>query len=119
MLEGSRAFDIIWGAATAAACLIPAAIVLTRWFFRRLPSVFGADIDPQRRLEGAWGVFGMFMGSTNFGCRSVRHGHLPGVHEAFALITLTYVIVLGPPAARLVVAWLRAQSVAGPLRRSA
>ncbi|MGP6158425.1 MAG: hypothetical protein ACLPYS_13130 [Vulcanimicrobiaceae bacterium] len=119
MLEGSRAFDITWGTLTAAACLVPAAIVLTRWFRRGLPSVFGAATDPRRRLEGAWGVFGMVMGSTNFGCRFVRHGHLPGVHEGYALITLTYLVVVGPPVARVVASWLRAPAVNGFLRRSA
>ncbi len=81
--------------------------------------MFGRAIDPQRRLEGAWGLFGMFMGSTNIGCRFVHHGHLPGVHEAFALITLTYVMVLGPPVARVVASWLRAPAAAVSLRRSA
>jgi hypothetical protein len=119
MLEGSRTFDIIWGTATAAACLVPAAIVLTRWLWRGLPSVFGRAIDPRRMLEAAWGVFGMFMGSTNIGCRFARHGHLPGVHEAFGLITLTYLVVLGPPVARLVASWLRAPAAAAALRRSA
>lgn len=99
MLEGTRSFDIIWGSVTATICLALGAWVLFSWLRERgtgAPSIFGAAVDPTRRLQFAWGIFTMMMGGTNFGCRYIDHAYLDGVHEGFFALTLLVVAVLLP-----------------------
>ena len=104
MLEGSRTFDIVWGSVTATICFALGAWVLFAWLRERgsgLPSMFGAAVDPQRKLMFAWGRFAMIMGGTNFGCRYIDHAYLEGVHEGFFALTLLVVGIDLPAMLRL------------------
>jgi hypothetical protein len=99
MLEGSRAFDIIWGTVAGGACFAVGLTVLFAWVAQRranAASIFGARIDPGSGLQLAWGIFAMAMGGTNVGCRYVDHHYLSGVHEGFFALTLLVMIVLVP-----------------------
>ncbi|MBD5634518.1 MAG: hypothetical protein IAI49_08585 [Candidatus Eremiobacteraeota bacterium] len=99
MLEGSRSFDIVWGSVTGTFCFAIGACVLAMWLRERgrgTPSMFGAAVDPERKLMFAWGIFAMMMGGTNFGCRYIDHAYLEGVHEGFFALTLLVTIVLVP-----------------------
>ena len=99
MLEGSRAFDIAWGTATASVCFAIGACVVAHWvrgWRGQGPSVFGAGVDPKRRLELAYGAFALAMGGTNVGCRYIAHNYLEGVHEGYAALTVVVVAVLVP-----------------------
>jgi hypothetical protein len=99
MFEGSRSFDIIWGSVTGTLCMALGAWVLFTWLRERgtgTPSIFGAAVDPDRRLYFAWAIFAMMMGGTNFGCRYIDHRYLEGVHEGFFALTLLVVAVLLP-----------------------
>ena len=87
MFEGSRAFDIAWGAATGTLCFALGTFVIVRWLVARHgngPSLFGSAVDPKRRLHLAYGIAAMGMGGTNYGCRFIDHRYLSGVHEGFA-----------------------------------
>lgn len=97
MLEGSRAFELAWGAITGTICFALGTIVIVRWLSARrsgAASLFGRAVDPQRRLHLAYGIFAMGMGGTNYGCRFIDHRYLEGVHEGFAAITLVVVVLL-------------------------
>jgi hypothetical protein len=97
MLDGSRTFEIVWGAVTGSICFALGTIVIVRWLSaRRLgsASMFGAAIDPKRRLHLAYGIFAMAMGGTNYGCRFIDHRYLEGVHEGFAAITFVVIVLL-------------------------
>jgi hypothetical protein len=95
-LEGDRTFGLIYGLTTGGLCLA-LAIPLLYWV---LPghkrSFFGARIDPEYRLQLAYGIFCMAMAFTDIGCRAIPHGHLAAVHPAFFLMTLVLVIALAP-----------------------
>lgn len=95
-LEGSRAFDIAWGTATGCLCLSVA--IPTLWWIlpRSARRIFPASVDPGMRLQFAWGIFGMFMAFTNFGCRYIDHRYLEGVHEGFFALTVVVLAVLAP-----------------------
>jgi hypothetical protein len=95
-LEGDRAFDLIWGAATGAISLAIAAPMLWWWLPKHRRSVFGTAIDPAYRLQLAYGLFGMAMFGTDFFCRFIPHGFLAYVHPTFAAITLLLLVGLGP-----------------------
>jgi hypothetical protein len=97
MLEGSRAFEIAWGAITGTICFTLGTIVIVRWLAARrsgAASIFGRAVDPHRRLQLAYGIFAMGMGGTNYGCRFIDHRYLEGVHEGFAAITFVVVALL-------------------------
>ena len=99
MLEGSRAFDIAWGTVTGSLCFMLGAIVVAHWvrgWHARGTSLFGAAVDPKRRLELAYGAFALAMGGTNMGCRYIAHNYLAAVHEGYAALTLVAVAVLVP-----------------------
>ena len=105
MLEGSRAFDIAWGTTTAVVCFTLGAVVIWSWVVLRRTngrSIFGRALDPGRGLQLAWGIFAMGMSGTNVGCRYIDHRYLSGVHEGFFALTLLVVVVLAPPAVRIV-----------------
>jgi hypothetical protein len=95
-IEGSRAFDIAFGAATAAACLSVA--IPTLWWV--LPKsrvwLFSKTIDRNQGLQIAYGIFCMAMAFTDALCRTIPHAYLPGVHPAFFLTTILIVFGLGP-----------------------
>lgn len=105
MLEGSRAFDIGWGFISGSVCLALGVLIVTWWLRGRrsgMPSMFGTAVDPQRRLQLAYGIFALVMGFTNYGCRFIDHRYLAGVHEGYFALTLATVVVLASPlAARL------------------
>ena len=97
MLDGSRAFELAWGAVAGTLCFALGTIVIVRWLAARrsgAPSLFGSAVDPQRRLHLAYGIFAMGMGGTNYGCRFIDHRYLSGVHEGFAAITFVVVALL-------------------------
>jgi hypothetical protein len=95
-IEGSRTFDLSWGFATAALCLAIGIPILWWSLPQHRRSFFGATIDPQYRLQVAYGVFCLAMACTNFGCRAIPHDDLPLVHPTFFLITVAIVFGLGP-----------------------
>jgi hypothetical protein len=95
-LEGDRTFGLIYGLTTGGLCLA-LAIPLLYWV---LPghkrSFFGPRIDPEYRLQLAYGIFCMAMAFTDIGCRAIPHGQLALVHPAFFLMTLALVVALAP-----------------------
>jgi hypothetical protein len=97
-MEGSRAFDVTWGLVTAAICLALAVPMLWWWLPEHRRSFFGTAVDPQYRLQLAYGLFCMAMVGTNVGCRAIPHDDLPFVHPAFFLITVALVAGLAPRA---------------------
>ncbi len=112
MLEGSRAFDIVWGTVFGAACFTVGIATLWSWVDEhrvRGTSIFGRSLDPGRGLQLAWGIFAMAMGGTNIGCRYVPHNYLLDVHEGFFGLTLLVFVVLVPrlPLVRRAAAGLR------------
>lgn len=100
MLEGSRAFDVTWGAVTGSLCFAIGIAMIAMWVRARAgrgESLFGARVDPGRGLHLAWAAFALAMGGTNMGCRFIDHNLLVGVHEGFFALTLVVYAVLGPP----------------------
>jgi hypothetical protein len=95
-MEGSRAFDIGWGLATAALSLAPAIPILWWWLPDHRRSFFGTQVDPSYRLQLGYGLFGAAMAGTNIGCRAIPHDDLGVVHPVFFLITVALVVGLGP-----------------------
>jgi hypothetical protein len=95
-LEGDRAFSLIYGFTTGGLCLA-LAIPLLWWVLPgRERSFFGAQIDPEYRLQLAYGIVCMAMAFTDIGCRAIPHGPLMLVHPAFFAITLLLVLAIGP-----------------------
>jgi len=117
MLEGSRAFDMAWGALSGGLCFAIGIALIAAWVRARSgtgESIFGAPVDPSRRLHFAWAVFALGMGGTNVGCRFIDHHLLVGVHEGFFALTLVLHAVLAP---RLIARALRTRrhaSLTGP-----
>lgn len=95
-LEGSRAFSIGYGLATGAACLALAVPMLWWCLPAHRRSFFGPRIDPQYRLQLAYGIFAMAMAFTDVGCRAIPHDRLALVHPTFFLMTVVLVAGLGP-----------------------
>lgn len=95
-MEGSRLFDEAWGLVAAAVCL--AVAVPTLWWF--LPehrrAFFPRAVDPNYRLQLGYGLFGMAMAGTNFGCRFIPHAALEAVHPTFFAITVVLALSLAP-----------------------
>jgi hypothetical protein len=104
LLEGDRAFDLIWGTASGAIALALAVPLLWWWLPKHRRSVFGAAIDPSYRLQLAYGLFAMAMFGTNFFCRFIPHGYLEYVHPTFAAITVLLLLGLGPRLAYMALA---------------
>ncbi len=99
MFEGSRAFDIAWGAVTGGLCFAIGIAMIAWWVRARASgeaSVFGARVDPGRGLHLAWAAFALAMGGTNIGCRFIDHHPLAAVHEGFFALTLVVYAVLAP-----------------------
>jgi hypothetical protein len=100
-IEGDRTFGIIYGLVTGGLCLA-LAVPLLYWYLpatRR--SFFGTAIDPQYRLQLAYGIFCMAMAFTDIGCRAIPHGNLEFVHPAFFLMTVLLVVTIGPRILRM------------------
>ncbi len=99
MLEGSRAFDITWGALTGGLCFAIGFVMIAQYVrahYGRGASLFGARVDPGRGLHLAWTAFALGMGGTNVLCRAIDHLELAGVHEGFFVLTLLAYAVLLP-----------------------
>ncbi|HEY0615138.1 MAG TPA: hypothetical protein VGC96_10875 [Candidatus Elarobacter sp.] len=95
-IEGSRAFDLAWGLITGAFCLALAIPILWWSLPEHRRAFFGAAVDPDGRLQLAYGLFCMAMAGTNVGCRAIPHDDLPFVHPAFFSITVALLAALGP-----------------------
>ncbi len=95
-IEGTRAFDVIWGTATAAILFLIGWNVLYWWQPQHRVRIFSPSVDPTMRLQFYWGLLAMGMAGTNIGCRYIPHAFLESVHIGFAFITLTITLVLGP-----------------------
>ncbi len=100
MLEGSRAFDMAWGAVTGGLCFAIGIAMIAWWVRARATgtaSIFGNHVDPGRGLHLAWAAFALAMGGTNIGCRFIDHNPLAAVHEGFFVLTLIVYAMLAPP----------------------
>jgi hypothetical protein len=95
-LEGDRTFSLVYGLTTGGLCLALAIPILYWVLPGRERSFFGARIDPENRLQVAYGIFCMAMAFTDIGCRAIPHGPLAFVHPAFFLLTLVLVVTLAP-----------------------
>jgi hypothetical protein len=95
-LEGDRTFSLIYGFVTGGLCLAVAIPILWWVLPASRRSFFGPRIDPESRLQVAYGILCMAMAFTDVGCRAIPHGPLPYVHPAFFFMTLVLVAVLGP-----------------------
>ena len=95
-IEGSRGFDLAWGAISALVCLALAVPILWWWLPEHRRSFFGPVVDPRFRLQLAYGLFCMAMAGTNLGCRAIPHDDLPLVHPTFFLITAVLTVAFAP-----------------------
>jgi hypothetical protein len=95
-IEGTRTFNVIFGAVTSAICLGVA--VPTLWWV--LPAhrrwLFSPNVDRNQGVQLAYGIFCMAMAFTDALCRGIPHGPLPWVHPAFFLTTILIGAGLGP-----------------------
>jgi hypothetical protein len=95
-IEGSRTFNILFGATTAGVCLLVAVPILwwvlprhRRWFFSR-------GVDRHQRIQLAYGLFCMSMAFTDALCRFIPHKPLASVHPAFFSTTVLIALGIGP-----------------------
>jgi hypothetical protein len=106
-MEGTRSFDIAFGAITSLACLSIA--VPTLWWV--LPNyavwLFSPAIDRNRYLQLAYGIFAMAMAFTDALCRFIPHPLFAWVHPAFFATTVIIALGMGPRVAYLVVREVR------------
>jgi hypothetical protein len=100
-IEGSRSFNIFFGATTAGICLLVAVPILwwvlpqhRRWFFSR-------GVDRHQRIQLAYGIFCMSMAFTDALCRFIPHPPLEWVHPAFFYTTVLVAFGIGPRVAYL------------------
>lgn len=94
-IEGNRLFSIVFGTIMSGSCF--AVAVPTLWWFlpRQRIWIFPQELDPKRRWQFWFGMFGMGMAFTNALCRYIPHGDLGIVHPVFFLTTIAYVLFLG------------------------
>jgi len=95
-LEGSRTFSIVFGAVTSAACLSLAVPILWWVLPGRKRRLFRYSVDPERRLQLAFGILCMSMAFTDALCRFIPHRPLGFTHPAFFITTVSLVLFLGP-----------------------
>jgi len=95
-IEGSRAFELTWGITAMCVCLLVAVPTLWWWLPEHRRRFFPPSVDPNYRLQLAYGIFAMAMAFTNLGCRIIPHADLPMVHPTFFLISLALVVGLAP-----------------------
>ena len=95
-MEGARAFEVLWGLVAGSVCFVLGFSILWWWLPAHRRSLFGARIDPQWRLQLAYGLFCLAMAATNVLCRAIPHAELPYVHPTYAAITLALVVGLAP-----------------------
>lgn len=112
-LEGSPAFDVLFGTLTGAACLALAIPILWWVLPKSRRRLFSERIDPHQYLQLAYGIFCMSMAFTDMLCRFIPHRPLGWVHPSFFLTTVALVAFLGP---QLAVVAFRGRT--SPLRAS-
>jgi hypothetical protein len=113
-IEGTRTFNIMFGALTSAVCFSIA--VPTLWWVlpRYAKWIFPPELDRNRYIQLAYGIFCMAMAFTDALCRFIPHAILPWVHPAFFVTTVIIAIGLGPRVAYLVVRdWRRGRHPLG------
>jgi hypothetical protein len=108
-IEGSRSFDVAFGAVTSATCLLVAVPILWWGVAKKKVWLFSPEIDPHQRLQLAYGVFVMAMAFTDALCRFIPHGPLSWVHPAFFITTLIIAAGLGPRVAYLILREFRSR----------
>jgi hypothetical protein len=112
-IEGSRTFNVVFGALTAAVCF--AVAIPTLWWVvpKHKLWLFSRRVDRCRRIQLAYGLFCMSMAWTDAGCRFFPHAPLPWVHPAFFITTVLIGIGLGPRVIYLILRERRIARAAG------
>ncbi len=95
-IEGSRPFDIIFGATTSAVCLFCAVPILWWILPRTRLWLFSKTVDRNQGIQLAYGIFCMSMAFTDALCRFIPHDPLEWVHPAFFLTTIIIALGIGP-----------------------
>jgi hypothetical protein len=95
-IEGTRTFNVLFGAVTAAICFSVAIPILWWVLPKHRTWFFSPDVDCNQGIQLAYGLFCMSMAFTDALCRFKPHEPLPGVHPAFFLTTLIIAMALGP-----------------------
>lgn len=100
-IEGTRTFNIIFGATTSALCLAVAVPILWWVLPKHRVRLFPLDVDRNQGIQLAYGIFCMAMAFTDALCRFIPHAPLPWVHPAFFFTTVIIVGAIGPRVAYL------------------
>ncbi len=95
-IEGSRPFDIIFGATTSAVCLFCAVPILWWILPRTRLWLFSKTVDRNQGIQLAYGIFCMSMAFTDALCRFIPHDPLEWVHPAFFFTTIIIALGIGP-----------------------
>jgi hypothetical protein len=100
-IEGTRTFNVIFGAVTSGICLA-IAIPIVWWILpKHRVWLFSREVDRNQGVQLAYGILCMSMAFTDALCRGIPHKPLPFVHPAFFLTTLIIAFGIGPR-----VAWI-------------
>ncbi len=108
-IEGSRTFDIMFGATTSLVCFFCAAPILWWILPRTRLWLFSERVDRNQGIQLAYGIFCMSMAFTDALCRFIPHDPLEWVHPAFFLTTIIIGLGIGP---RVVYLLIRQRSTA-------
>jgi hypothetical protein len=95
-IEGSRIFDILFGATTSLVCLFCAAPILWWILPRTRVWLFSKSVDRNQGIQLAYGIFCMSMAFTDALCRFIPHRSLEWVHPAFFITTIIIALGIGP-----------------------
>jgi hypothetical protein len=95
-IEGTRTFNVLFGAVTAAICFSVAIPILWWVLPKHRTWFFSPDVDRNQGVQLTYGLFCMSMAFTDALCRFIPHEPLPWVHPAFFLTTLIIAMALGP-----------------------
>ncbi len=95
-IEGSRPFDILFGATTSLVCLFCAVPILWWVLPRTRLWLFSKNVDRNQGIQLAYGIFCMSMAFTDALCRFIPHDPLEWVHPAFFLTTIIIALGIGP-----------------------
>ena len=96
VFEGSRAYNIIFGALTAGACLALAVPLLLWVLPGRQRWVFARSSDPRQFLQIGYGVACMSMAFADALCRFIPHRPLGMVHPVFFITTVALAVLIAP-----------------------